>query len=226
MKAPVTEVFPGFSLNCWNPSERWVLFSQIQEGICIFFLWPHLWHVEIPRGKGSLDPLMHCSRPGSNPHICSNPSHCSQILNPLWHSGNSGICIFFYQEVVGGLLQNQANLCPTPLGLVWLFLLVPDSWFLAVLLSPARNVSGVPVTGMQAAVAQLYALWQPECTLWFMGLFTQRSADSLIPWSHALSGGPEREAQPKEQRETCEIPKRSDTLIQDFFSILSSTRVS
>ena len=71
------EVFPGFSLNCWNPSRIYVVFSQMQEGICIF-------------------------------------------IRKLWR----GFCKI-----------KHLPLCPTTLGLVWLFLLVPDEWLLLILLS-------------------------------------------------------------------------------------------
>ena len=36
-----------------------------------------------------LDPLAHCASWGSNLCLHSDLSHCSQILNLLWHGGNS-----------------------------------------------------------------------------------------------------------------------------------------
>ena len=44
----------------------------------------------------TLDPLTHCARLGSEPHLCSEPSHWSQILNPLFHGWNSKHFIFEY----------------------------------------------------------------------------------------------------------------------------------
>ena len=43
----------------------------------------------------TLDPLTHCTKWGSNPHLCSDPSHGSRILNlnRLHHKGNS--CSFY-----------------------------------------------------------------------------------------------------------------------------------
>ena len=35
------------------------------------------------------DPWTHRTRWGLNPHLCSDPRHCSRILNPLCHSENS-----------------------------------------------------------------------------------------------------------------------------------------
>ena len=37
------------------------------------------------------DPLVHCVGTGSKPHLHSNPSCCSWILNPLLHSRNSSV---------------------------------------------------------------------------------------------------------------------------------------
>ena len=36
-----------------------------------------------------LDSLAHCAWLGLNPYLLSDPTHCSQILNPLRHSRNS-----------------------------------------------------------------------------------------------------------------------------------------
>ena len=60
----------------------------------ISFLWPHLWHIEVP-GTESEPQLWH-SR-SFNPlaerrielELHRDWSHCSQVLNPLQHSGNS-----------------------------------------------------------------------------------------------------------------------------------------
>ena len=43
--------------------------------------------------QATLDPLAHCTGQGSNPLLCSHPRCCSQILNPLCHSGNSQKCL-------------------------------------------------------------------------------------------------------------------------------------
>ena len=66
------------------------------------FLWPPLQHMEVP--GPALNPScrsdLHCSCGNTglfNPlhrarvdlSLCSDLSHCSQLLYPLWHSGNS-----------------------------------------------------------------------------------------------------------------------------------------
>ena len=48
----------------------------------------------------TLDPLTHCSR-GSNTHLQSHPSHCSQILNPMHHGGNSYIIFWMCRTTAG-----------------------------------------------------------------------------------------------------------------------------
>ena len=68
-----------------------------RERLQKIFLWPH-GGISKFQGQGLtpshssdlrriLEPP--CAGPGSNPALCSNPSRCSQILNPLCHSGNS-----------------------------------------------------------------------------------------------------------------------------------------
>ena len=46
-----------------------------------FFKWLHPWHMEIPRPETAptADPLTH----SDGLHLHSNPSYCSQVLNPL-----------------------------------------------------------------------------------------------------------------------------------------------
>ena len=62
------------------------------------FLWPHLWQMEV-LGPGIeselqlLDPLAHDTNQGLNLCLCSDPSCCSQIFNPLSHSGNSWLLV-------------------------------------------------------------------------------------------------------------------------------------
>lgn len=50
---------------------------------------------------------------------------------------NAGRNLHFSQKAVGGgfCKIKRLPLCPTALGLVWLFLLVPDEWLLLILLS-------------------------------------------------------------------------------------------
>ena len=42
---------------------------------------------------------------GSNLHLCSDPNHCSQILNWLHHSGNFPWNTFWYSPVLDSMLQ-------------------------------------------------------------------------------------------------------------------------
>ena len=76
--------------------------------VYFFILWPHLWHMGRVSGPGikphpqlwPMQQLWQCQilQPtapgwGFNPPLCSDPSRCSWILNPLCYSGNS--CFVF-----------------------------------------------------------------------------------------------------------------------------------
>ena len=56
-----------------------------------------------------LNPLTHSARPGIDPHLCSGPSRCSQVLNPLCHSRNSKILLFKYVNSKYHLLCHAPN---------------------------------------------------------------------------------------------------------------------
>ena len=72
--------------------------------ICVTLKWLHLWHMEVPRPATEYDlqlqPMSqlqqcHILSPsalgwGLNPYLCSEPSCCSHILNPL-----QGLSIIF-----------------------------------------------------------------------------------------------------------------------------------
>ena len=54
--------------------------------------------------------LTHCAGLESNPRLCSNPSHCSWVLNPLHHSRNScffNFLIFWSFVFLGPHLQHM-----------------------------------------------------------------------------------------------------------------------
>lgn len=107
-----------------------------------------------------------------------------------------GISIFI-RNLRGGY-SCKIKLLPlwlTSLGLVWLFLLVPDyvlSWDSSPPFKdcyvPAYRDSGVPGPEKQLAVLELYALWQPECTAWFIP--TEIHQIACFPDIHARSSGP------------------------------------
>ena len=84
-------------------STLWAIFKHILQYF-FFFLWPHLWHMEVPRigieselELWTTPQLQQCwilnlllwARNWMWDWICSDPSCCSQILNLLCHSENS-----------------------------------------------------------------------------------------------------------------------------------------
>ena len=80
----------------------------------IYFVWLHLQHVEVPRpGTESEPQLQQCrilqptaSGQGSHPCLYNNLNCCSQILNPLDHSGNSvPIKISIKFEAIGRVIS-------------------------------------------------------------------------------------------------------------------------
>ena len=80
------------------------------------FLWPHPQQygnsqardwiqaaaATYPVAVAMLDPLTHCTRPSTeqNQHLHSNPRHCSQVLNPPCHRGNSNSATFLMTLVL------------------------------------------------------------------------------------------------------------------------------
>ena len=72
--------------------------------VVVIFLWLYLQDMKVP-GPGvesklqlsQLDPLTHCTGQGSNRCLCSDLSHCSQILNPLHHSVKSPWLVLNYK---------------------------------------------------------------------------------------------------------------------------------
>ena len=48
-------------------------------------------------------------RQGSNPCLCSAPSHCSQVLHPLRHSGNSRWCPFLKYSLKVSDVQKRSK---------------------------------------------------------------------------------------------------------------------
>ena len=74
-----------------------------QEPLFLFYfliLWPHPRHTEVPwprtDSKSQLwpIPLTHVLGQLLNPHLHSDLSHCSRILNPLHHGGNATLYLF------------------------------------------------------------------------------------------------------------------------------------
>ena len=51
--------------------------------------------------------LSHRAGPGIKPHLCSDPSRCSQILNPLCHGGNAKKMVIILNDSVFGQLIMQ-----------------------------------------------------------------------------------------------------------------------
>ena len=74
-----------------------------------FFIRPHPWHMEVSwpgiESEPQLGPMLQLEQcqilestvldQGWNLHLCSDPSRCSQILNPLHHSRNSYNAILY-----------------------------------------------------------------------------------------------------------------------------------
>ena len=96
--------------------------------------------------SGSFNPL--CQGRGTNPCLCSDPSCCSWILNPLHHSRNSSgicyhflICILYQAEgvsfyswlsillLVGTDFNQLYFVNPLKYGIDWA-VLIPGAWVL------------------------------------------------------------------------------------------------
>ena len=79
----------SISLPCFSFSLRSILFL-------FFIFWLHPWHAEVPdqglnlsHSCGNVGSLTYCIRQGLNPHLYSDLSYCSWILNPRHNSGNA-----------------------------------------------------------------------------------------------------------------------------------------
>ena len=108
----------------------------------------------------SLDPWLTLPGWGSNPYLCSNLSHCSRILNPLYHSRDSRFLLFLFPVCLLCLeLQILCWIKVARVGCLVLFLILKEMFPLFPLLSMFFAVGLSKLAFIMLRYVPLYPLY-------------------------------------------------------------------